>query len=316
MNLPTKALLQATAALALISALPAQAQPAAAPAAAADPNRLFPDSQLIVRDRISVEVTGNGPDLVLVPGLASSRQTWRATAERLRAHYRLHLVQVAGFSGEPARANATGEVVIPTAEAIDAYIVERKLAPAVYVGHSLGGTMALWLAEHHGEHFKKMLIVDSWPAYARVMTQGRPVAPDQAKAMAEQVRTAASAPATEASKAAMARQYAFFTKDPDRQKTITAWSLSSARAVVGQALYDDVVLDMSDGLAAVKVPITLVYPDNVPAGFPAGLQDKIYGASYATLPGKTLVPVAGSLHFVMWDQPDAFAQALDAFLKG
>ena len=97
MNLLTKALLQATTALALVAALPAQAQPASAPAAgtAPDPNRLFPDSQMIVRDRISVEVSGKGPDLVFVPGLASSRQTWRATAERLRAHYRLHLVPVA-----------------------------------------------------------------------------------------------------------------------------------------------------------------------------------------------------------------------------
>ncbi len=223
---------------------------------------------------------------------------------------------MAGFSGEPARANAAGEVVIPTAEAIDAYIVERKLAPAVYIGHSLGGTMGLWLAEHHGDHLKKMLLVDSWPAYARVMTQGRPVPPDQAKAMAEQLRAAAGGPPTEAGRAAMARQYAFLTADPDRQKTLMNWSLASLRPVVGQALYDDIVLDETDGLAAVKVPITLVFPDNAPAGFPVGMQEKTYAGLYAALPNKTLVPVAGSLHFIMWDQPDAFAQALDAFLKG
>ena len=69
-------------------------------AARAD-NRLFPDSKLVPGDRISVEVVGRGPDLIFVPGLASSRDTWRATAERLKGRYRLHLVQVAGFAGDP-----------------------------------------------------------------------------------------------------------------------------------------------------------------------------------------------------------------------
>jgi hypothetical protein len=34
----------------------------------------------VVRDRFSDEIVGQGPDLVLVPGLASSRGTWKATA--------------------------------------------------------------------------------------------------------------------------------------------------------------------------------------------------------------------------------------------
>ena len=141
----------------------------AAQAAAADPNRLFPDSRLVVQERISVEVIGKGPDLVLVPGLASSRETWKATAERLKGRYRLHLVQVAGFSGEPARANATGEVVAPTAEAIDTYIRGQKLGPATVVGHSLGGTMILMLAERHPEDLKRAFIVDALPFYGMAM---------------------------------------------------------------------------------------------------------------------------------------------------
>ena len=51
-------------------------------------------------DRLSVEVTGSGPDVILIPGLASSREVWRAAAERLKATHRVHLVQLAGFAGE------------------------------------------------------------------------------------------------------------------------------------------------------------------------------------------------------------------------
>ena len=135
-----------------------------------DPNRLFADSRLVVRDRFSDEIVGKGPDLVLIPGLASSRVTWKATAERLRGHYRLHLIQIAGFAGEPTRGNATGEVLVPTAEAIDAYLVEQKLTPATLIGHSLGGTTSLYLAETHGAHLKKVLMVEMLPATSLAVT--------------------------------------------------------------------------------------------------------------------------------------------------
>jgi len=174
------------------TSLPGAATAQTAPAS--DPNRLFADSKLIVRDRISVEVVGSGPDLILVPGLDSSRQTWKHTAERLRGKYRLHLVQVAGFSGEPARANAAGRILAPTAEAIDTYIVEAGLAPAVYIGHSLGGTMGLYLAQHHPEHLKKVLLVDSLPFYG-VLMGGPAATAETIRPMADRMEAMMSAPA-------------------------------------------------------------------------------------------------------------------------
>src|SRR3954467_2165554 len=158
--LPTirRALLAGALALAAVTAATAAPAPA-------DPNRLFADSKVVVRDRFSDEIVGKGPDLVLIPGLASSRVTWKATAERLRGKYRLHLIQIAGFAGEPSRANATGDVLIPTAEAIDAYLVQQKLTPATVIGHSLGGTTILSLAEHHPTHFRKAMMVDTLPFF-------------------------------------------------------------------------------------------------------------------------------------------------------
>ncbi|HWW12828.1 MAG TPA: hypothetical protein VN018_09935, partial [Brevundimonas sp.] len=53
-----------------------------------------------VSDRLSVEVVGQGPDLILIPGFGCSREVWRVEAERLKATHRVHLVQLAGFAGE------------------------------------------------------------------------------------------------------------------------------------------------------------------------------------------------------------------------
>src|SRR5580698_4996343 len=75
-----------------------------------------------VSDRITVTVRGQGPDIVLIPGLASSGGVWDATATHLEGHYRLHIVQLAGFAGSAARANAQGPVIQPMVDALDIYI--------------------------------------------------------------------------------------------------------------------------------------------------------------------------------------------------
>lgn len=281
--------------------------------ASADP-RLYPDSKLVVLDRISVEVVGKGPDLILVPGLASSRETWRQTADRLRGRYRLHLVQVAGFAGEPSRANGQGSVVGPTAEAIDGYIVQQKLAPAVLVGHSLGGTMALYLAEHHPDHLRKVLLVDALPLYAATMTRGQALTPEALHALAQGAGQSVRAASDAQYAASLKAQMAGMVTAPADKDRVVGWGMASDRAVVASALADDLELDLRPGLAATPVPITLIYPDYGPVGVPPGAIDGTYVPAYAPVPHKTLKRIDHSLHFVMYDQPQAFADALDAFL--
>lgn len=288
--------------------------PAAAQApAAADPNRLYADSKLVVRDRISVEVIGAGPDVIFVPGLSSSRTTWRRTADRLRSRYRLHIVQVAGFAGEPSRANATGPVVEPTAEAIDAYIVEAKLAPATYVGHSLGGTMGLYLAEHHPEHLKKVMLVDSLPFYSVVM-MGPNATVEAVKPQADAMRANMAKSTAEQNAAALKQMATFMAKSPEGGSEITTVGARSDRVVVAGAMAEDMTLDLRPGLAAVTTPVTLVYPFDATMGMPEAMWDGLYKGQFAPLKTAKLVRVDDSRHFVMFDQPAKFDAALDAFL--
>jgi pimeloyl-ACP methyl ester carboxylesterase len=296
--------LAAIAAAALL-ATPAAAQP--------DPNRLFADSKIVVRDRFSDEMVGKGPDVVLIPGLASSRATWKATAERLRGTHRLHLIQVAGFAGEPARGNATGEVVISTAEAIDAYLVEQKLSPAVVVGHSLGGTMVLYLAQKHPEHLKKALVVDAVPFYATVM-MGPKATVEQVTPMATRIRDAKWDGDTAAYGRSLEPQMARMVAGADDRKMVVGWGMASDHGVVVRALYDDLTLDLRPGMAAIRTPIVLLYPDYAPAGAPAGATDAMYPPMFAAAPSIRTQRIDKSLHFIMLDQPQAFAAALDGFL--
>src|SRR6187549_3611316 len=70
--------------------------------------------------RFSVEVRGSGPDVILIPGLSAGRNVWTA-AVRAVPGYRYHLVQVAGFAGDPAGGNARGPVVAPLAAELARY---------------------------------------------------------------------------------------------------------------------------------------------------------------------------------------------------
>ena len=307
-------------AMAGVAGLTAAAWLAAAPpparaeaAAAADPNRLFADSTLVSGDRISVEVTGHGPDVLLVPGLSSSRTTWKRTAERLRGRYRLHLVQVAGFAGAPAGANGSGEVVIPTAEAIDAYIVSAKLAPVIYVGHSLGGTWGLYLAEHHPEHLKKLLMVDTLP-FLGVLMAGPAATSDSLKPVVAQIKAAMSSGGQAQYEAGLKQTAAFMARSPEGAQEILTSGARSDRGAVATAYAEDTLLDLRPGLATIPTPVTLVYPFDAAMGRPLDQWDGLYVSQYAALKSARLVRVDDSRHFVMFDQPARFDAALDAFL--
>ncbi|MGH6871638.1 MAG: alpha/beta fold hydrolase [Rhizomicrobium sp.] len=273
---------------------------------------LFPgDDTVVTRDRFSDEIVGKGPDIVFIPGLASSRETWKAQAQRLSEHYRVHLIQIAGFAGEPSRANATGAVLVPAAEAIDAYLREAHLAPATIVGHSLGGTMTLYLAEHHPADLRKAMLVDALPFYSTLM-------------LGPQATVAAATPMADAARANPAgilsgprhdRTMAGMASAPADRAMIEAWGKATDASVAANAIADDMTLDLRPGLAAVTTPLTLVFPDYAPAGAPPGTTATMYRAAYAAVPGMAFVEAKDSLHFVMLDQPRQFDTALDAFLE-
>jgi pimeloyl-ACP methyl ester carboxylesterase len=265
-----------------------------------------------VSDRITVTVRGQGPDVVLIPGLACSSAVWDATAARLEGHYRLHIVQFAGFAGSPSRANAQGPVIQPTVDAIDAYIKTNKLKSPKVIGHSLGGLMGLALAAQHAEDVGGLMVVDSLPFYGVLFgaTDAAAAAP-QAAAMRDAILAE-----TQDAYARGERDFVpTLVKSPDGCKAVAGWAVASDKSVVARAMYEDIITDIRPKLPEIKTPVTLLYPWDASTGMPQAAVDGLYQRSFAPLPNKTTVRIDGSSHFIMLDQPDAFAARVDAFLK-
>src|SRR5688500_266183 len=116
--------------------------------------------------RISVAVRGSGPDVILIPGLSSSRGVWNGTVAAVPG-YRYHLVQVAGFAGTPAAGNAAGRVAAPVADEIALYIAANGLGRPAIVGHSMGGSIAMMIGARHPRVAGRVMVVDMLPSPAR-----------------------------------------------------------------------------------------------------------------------------------------------------
>src|SRR3546814_5667508 len=84
---------------------------------------------------------------MLIPGMTSSPSAWRSVADM--PGYRFHYVQVKGFAGTKPEANAQGDVSAPVAGEIARYIKATGLERPAFIGHSMGGTMALMIAARH-----------------------------------------------------------------------------------------------------------------------------------------------------------------------
>lgn len=266
-------------------------------------------------DRITVSVTGQGPDVILIPGLASSAHVWDSTVAHISANHRVHVVQVAGFAGTPAGSNASGPVFEPVVGAIHDYIVANHLEGAAVVGHSLGGTMALRLAVAHPGDAGKLLIVDSLP-YAGMMFGPQltvPMVRPQATMIRDQTVNGTQEDYAATVPAQMTRLIK--SRNAESSTAIAAASASDHR-VVGQALYDDLVTDLRPDLDKIAVPVTVLYPWDETSNAPQQLFDQLYTGAYTALPHGKVERIDGSYHFIMIDQPAVFMTKVDAFLAG
>jgi pimeloyl-ACP methyl ester carboxylesterase len=263
--------------------------------------------------RFTIEVRGQGPDVVLVPGLGSSRAVWDDTARRLEGRYRLHIVQVNGFAGAPVGANAQGPVVDGLVEELAAYIADNGLGRPAVIGHSMGGFTALALADRHPERVSRIMIVDALPFFSVLITPYATV--KSIEPQAASVRKSFAEMTDEQMLKVQTDTMKRLVKDPKGQADAIAWSMASDRAVLGEVTYEVMTTDLRPDLSSIKTPVTVVYAKDDSMGFAASFIDGIYKTNYDALPDKRLVRVDGALHFVMIDQPDAFAREVDAFLQ-
>lgn len=274
-------------------------------------NSAIPAAPAFTSDRLSVQVVGTGPDVILIPGLASSREVWRGEADRLKATHRVHLVQLAGFAGEPW-VHGDGAFVAPVVDELARYIREQRLSRPAVIGHSMGGFSALLLAQGHPDLVGRVMTVDSLPFFSAMF--GPQVTAENARPFAEQAAQTMLSPDEAAFRAGQVQTANGLARDPATRIAMVEWSMASDRRALAAAIREVMTTDARPALATMTTPVWAIYAADADGGAPAAMADAVWTREYATLPNVNLERVDDSRHFIMADQPERFAAIVDRFL--
>jgi len=113
------------------------------------------------RYRLRVTTWGSGaaPHAVVLPGISAD---WRALAPQIRALRRLgctvHVIDLPGFALRPAL-KASDANVVQLAEYVARVITQLGIPPALVLGHSLGGGVAMHLAIRRPELVRGLVLI-------------------------------------------------------------------------------------------------------------------------------------------------------------
>lgn len=104
------------------------------------------------------ETRGSGPDLVLLHGWGLSSEIWGDFADRLAERYRVTLIDLPGLG----RSAPAGDMSLDAAVAA---LLEAAPESAHWVGWSLGGQLALAVAERAPERVKSLSLIAANPCF-------------------------------------------------------------------------------------------------------------------------------------------------------
>lgn len=265
----------------------------------------------------SVQVVGQGPAIILIPGLASSGEVWQSTVAALKPHYQLHILTLAGFAGvQPLPMDAWGQGYLVTQQhAILQYIATQKLQKPMLVGHSLGGYLALALAARAPEQIGAVVNVDGLPALGALFAAN--AAPSNTeKNPNTQNQSAAKTPApTRFDPMLMAKGMA---RDPQWHQRIAQDMSRSDGMTSGRVMGELMQADLRKELSHLSVPVlTLGALQN---GAPFNTPEKVqanYEAQFTNAPTQyhSFAFAKEAKHFIMADEPEWMNTHIQSFAQ-
>lgn len=250
----------------------------------------------------NVSVVGSGKPIVLIPGVSSSAYVWDDTIEVLSDRYQLHALSLAGFAGvKPAAPQSVGANYLEFQKnAILEYIRSNQLKEVVIIGHSLGGTLGLWLATEQHPQISAVINIDGLPALGALLGSQQASSSDAPRSFDPKIMVKSMAN-NEAWHEQMLKD--MMTSDP----------MTSGRAF-GELMQ----LDIRDKLSQIELPVlTIAAPAQAApyASFEATKSN--YTAQLENIPEKFkhMAYAKTAKHFVMADEPQWMIEQIESFLK-
>ena len=254
---------------------------------------------------LNYEDRGKGLPVLLAHGYTGSIEDWAMIIPPLAEKYRVMAIDHRGHGNSEAPSSQEHYSVCIFAEDLSALLQRLNAAPAVIVGHSMGGFMALQLALDHPDAVKALVLVDTSsgefqrpPGFAELRAE-----------LAEIARTQGLEAAFEHNARHNPWMRERFEKHPQlreisRKKTLR----TSVDGYVCAARAIDVWQPLTSRLPEIKVPTLIVVgEEDLPFMEPSRIMDR-------GIPGAKLITVPNSGHSPHEENPDFLKNELLRFL--
>ena len=109
---------------------------------------------------IYASTSGQGPDVLLLPGLFGQGSNLRGIARALEGQYRVHCLDLPDHGRSAWLEEAS---LAHYAQAIVVWMRESSIHSAQVVGHSLGGKVAMQMALSHATFVNRLVVADIAP---------------------------------------------------------------------------------------------------------------------------------------------------------
>jgi N-formylmaleamate deformylase len=248
-----------------------------------------------------VKVSGRGRPVIFIPGFACGGSVWDGTVAHLDGRVEAHVLTFAGIAGQPPVASPS---LADVRDQIERYIVDNQLDRPVIVGHSLGGTMALWVGETVSQ-LGGIIDVDGTaflPAL-NAPTITREQAEATGKARAETIAALGAAELRAFVRTMMSNMFS----QPEDLDRMVAEAASSDVATLAAHFAEGFATDLRAALGKITTHVTLIVASDDPTS--EQLQAR-WRAHVTGIKELDLTFIAGK-HFLMLDQPDRFYAMLD-----
>lgn len=269
---------------------------------------LFGLSSILIAQQktFNVEIKGYGDPVLLFPGFTCPGEVWKDVVAELSKTKQCHIFTFAGFGDVPALEKPWLSKI---KDGIKTYIAANNLEQATLIGHSLGGTLGLWLASDKSAVFNKIIVVDALPSTGALMVPNF----DSETIVYDNPYNQRLLEMDVKSFEAMATQMASgMSLNKEKHALIKQWILNTDRETYVYGYTDLLKLDLRASIATISVPVTVLAATE-PYGEDA--VKKTYKEQYKSLDGYSIKYAKESAHFIMFDQPEWLIKVINEELQ-
>lgn len=260
---------------------------------------------------LHVDRYGSGTkSLVFIPGLASGPWSWYEQIAKFSPAYSVYAITLPGFDGRPASTDPN--LIASFSRDFWTLIETHHIEKPVVVGHSLGGTLAIALAEQKPEMLSGIVAVDGMPVFPAAAQATPEQRAAMAKSAAVQYGTMSHEQVVQYERNYMA---SIGTTDAAFVPELADLVTKSDPKAVGAWIEADLNDDLRPQLDKITIPFMEVMPYAPPSPYSQSDTVAFYKMLLTGAPKAQVVPISPARHYAMLDQPQKFDAALAQFLN-